>query len=96
MEVDWYFLKSSGDLAQQGEQTWAATMAIAHKNTGCVSSTSVLRKGPDGIPGLPDTPEGYTVAVAVEFLKRMCLETVVLQTDGEPAAVDFAERVKQA
>jgi hypothetical protein len=29
-------------------------------------------------------------------MRRLCLETVTLQTDSEPAALDFANKVKAA
>ena len=42
---------------------------------------------------MPDQPVNFVVQVVLTFLKRLCLDTVILQTDGEPAIVELAEAV---
>ena len=42
---------------------------------------------------MPEQPVNFVVQVALTFLKRLCLDTVILQTDGEPAIVELAEAV---
>ncbi len=44
---------------------------------------------------MAEQPAGYFGQVALAFLKRLCLATVILQTDGEAAIVDLAEAVAQ-
>ena len=94
VQADWCFLKKFGEKVKSMNQAGAATLTMVHVNTGCRVATSVLCKGAEGVAGA--APEGFTMRVATDFMKRMCLETVTLRTGSEPAAVDFANRVKAA
>ena len=55
---------------------------------------NIEHKGSEGVPDV--TPERYTITVGLDFMRRLCLRECFLQTDGEPAADDFAKRLKAA
>ena len=55
---------------------------------------NIEHKGSEGVPDV--TPEEYTITVGLDFMRRLCLRECFLQTDGEPAADDFAKRLKAA
>ena len=40
---------------------------------------------------LRDMPEGFVVHVVLTFLKRLCMDTVSLQSDGEPAITQLVQ-----
>ncbi len=42
---------------------------------------------------MPELPVNLVVQVVLTFLKKLNLDTVILQTDGEPAIVELAEAV---
>ena len=96
--VDWTTFKSSGDFWKQDidseDQKWASEVTMTHRNTGMSLTMNIEHKGSDGVPDV--TPEGYTVTVGLDFMRRLCLRECFLQTDGEPAADDFAKRLKAA
>ena len=76
------------------DQKWASQVTMTHRNTGMSITMNIEHKGSEGVPDV--TPEGYTVTVGLDFMRRLCLREFFLQTDGEPAADDFAKRLKAA
>ncbi len=45
---------------------------------------------------MAEQPADCVVQVTLTFSKRLCLDMVILQTDGEPAIVELAEAVAKA
>ncbi len=91
-------MKSTGESATEIEEAWSTTLAGAHVGTGLAWATAVKKKGAKGVTEtlVADQPVGYVAKVALTFLKRLCWETVILQTDGELAIGEWAEAVARA
>ena len=99
VHMDYLHLKATGERTDQIEDVWATTLVVVHVGTGLTCSTAVEKKGAQGVregPDLPALPAGYVVQVVLTFLKRLCLDTVILQTDGEPAIKELANEIEKA
>jgi len=48
VQLDWCYLKASGEDAERGEQTFAGSLVTVHVNKGRSAATSVLKEGADG------------------------------------------------
>ena len=95
MQMDYMFPKSTGECTDKIEDAWSTTLVIVHVGTGFCVATAADRKGVRGVEETlaPELPVNFVVHVVLTFLKRLCLDTVILQTDGEPAIVELAEAV---
>ena len=95
VQMDYMFLKSTGECTLLLEEAWSTTLVVVHVGAGLSVATAVERKGAKGVEEtlVPDQVVGFVIQVVLTFLKRLCLDTVILQTDGEPAIVELAEAV---
>ena len=93
--MDYMFLKSTGERTDKIEDAWSTTLVIVHVGAGVCVATAADRKGVRGVEEtlVPEQPVNFVMQVVLIFLKRLCLDTVILQTDGEPAIVELAEAV---
>lgn len=94
VEMDYCFLKATGETTTVAAEAWSTTLVVVHRGTGLMVATAVEKKGAEGLRNpVPDAPGGYVVQVVLTFLKQLCLDTVILQTDGEVAILELAENV---
>ena len=71
------------------ESLWRASRVATR---GMVESGSNGSCG-NGEHNLPAFPSGYLMQVLLSFLKRLCAESLIVQTEGEPAIRELAEEL---
>ena len=71
---------------------WSTLLVGAHAGTSLPLALAVEKKGAEGIPSAP----GYVVRCVTNFCEQLCLSTIEVVTDGEPAILELAEAVRSA
>ena len=85
IQMNFCFLKSDGSMTEDSSQPWATTLVVMDVASQNLVSISIPTKSDE---------LAYTVASTVAFVKRMSYVRARLRTDGEPAIIALAEKVK--
>ena len=95
VQMNYVFLKATGEQAELEHEARSTALAVAHLGT---DSRVSLQGKTRVLSGLQKTT--FTaflcrcvMQVLTSFLKRLCLETVIVQTAGEPARRELTERL---
>ena len=77
-------------------EAWSAPLALVHVGTGMSCLTAVQNTGV-GAPenNLHTIPTRYLMQLLASLLELLCLQTVIVQTDGDPVIREMTEELAE-
>ena len=96
VRMSYVLCSATGERAELQHEAWSAALALVHVRTGLSCLTAVQNKGV-GAPenNLPTIRTGCLMQLIASFLKHLCLQTVIMQTDGGPAMREMTEKLAE-
>ena len=96
IQVDDVCLKAGDQQTELKQAAWSTALAVVHLGTGLSCLASAHNQGAVGVPenkhlAFLDTS---CQSSSLSLLKRLCLDTVIAQTDGEPAIRELAREIQ--